>query len=124
VGWYPGGVSLSSDEREGGHRRETVREDWRGGLQSECKVNKSINGKKEFLSKSLVLNCSLLCSLSGQGISNSPRSAGVELILVEDVTVQPENATIYNHPDVKVRHTSPTEDRHYYDKASGCFTCC
>eukprot|EP00072_Mus_musculus_P034441 XP_006502359.1 PREDICTED: nuclear pore membrane glycoprotein 210-like isoform X4 [Mus musculus] len=38
---------------------------------------------------------------SPKGISNSPRSAGVELILVEDVTVQPENATIYNHPDVK-----------------------
>ncbi|ERE90664.1 nuclear pore membrane glycoprotein, partial [Cricetulus griseus] len=34
-------------------------------------------------------------------ISNSPRSAVVELLLVEDVTVQPENATIYNHPDVK-----------------------
>eukprot|EP00073_Rattus_norvegicus_P034814 XP_008759419.1 PREDICTED: nuclear pore membrane glycoprotein 210-like isoform X4 [Rattus norvegicus] len=38
---------------------------------------------------------------SPKGISNSPRSAGVELLLVEDVTVQPENATIYNHPDVK-----------------------
>ncbi|OBS83305.1 hypothetical protein A6R68_22723 [Neotoma lepida] len=34
-------------------------------------------------------------------ISNSPRSAVVELLLVEDVTVQPVNATIYNHPDVK-----------------------
>ncbi|XP_028608917.1 nuclear pore membrane glycoprotein 210-like [Grammomys surdaster] len=38
---------------------------------------------------------------SPKGISNSPRSAGIELLLVEDVTVQPENATIYNHPDVK-----------------------
>ncbi|XP_021502394.1 nuclear pore membrane glycoprotein 210-like [Meriones unguiculatus] len=34
-------------------------------------------------------------------ISNSPRSAMVELLLAEDVTIQPENATIYNHPDVK-----------------------
>ncbi|EDL15164.1 mCG22220 [Mus musculus] len=41
------------------------------------------------------------------GISNSPRSAGVELILVEDVTVQPENATIYNHPDVKLVPAHP-----------------
>ncbi|GAB1287765.1 Nuclear pore membrane glycoprotein 210-like [Apodemus speciosus] len=38
---------------------------------------------------------------SPKGISNLPRSAAVELLLVEDVTVQPENATIYNHPDVK-----------------------
>ncbi|EPY86586.1 hypothetical protein CB1_000306065 [Camelus ferus] len=29
------------------------------------------------------------------------RSASVELLLVDDVTVLPENATIYNHPDVK-----------------------
>ncbi|XP_052035907.1 nuclear pore membrane glycoprotein 210-like [Apodemus sylvaticus] len=38
---------------------------------------------------------------SPKGISNLPRSAAVELLLVEDVTVQPENATIYNHPEVK-----------------------
>uniref|UniRef100_A0A8D2A9W8 BIG2 domain-containing protein n=1 Tax=Sus scrofa TaxID=9823 RepID=A0A8D2A9W8_PIG len=29
------------------------------------------------------------------------RSAAVELLLVDDVTVLPKNATIYNHPDVK-----------------------
>ncbi|KAF6293377.1 nucleoporin 210 like [Rhinolophus ferrumequinum] len=34
-------------------------------------------------------------------LSDLPRSAGVELLLVEDVTVLPQNATIYNHPDVK-----------------------
>lgn len=34
-------------------------------------------------------------------LSNLPRSAAVELLLVEDVTVLPQNATIYNHPDVK-----------------------
>ncbi|XP_023390082.1 nuclear pore membrane glycoprotein 210-like [Pteropus vampyrus] len=34
-------------------------------------------------------------------LSNSPRSASVELLLVDDVTVVPENATVYNHPDVK-----------------------
>ncbi|XP_054969455.1 nuclear pore membrane glycoprotein 210-like isoform X13 [Pan paniscus] len=34
-------------------------------------------------------------------ISNLPRSVDVELLLVDDVTVVPENATIYNHPDVK-----------------------
>ncbi|XP_060057445.1 nuclear pore membrane glycoprotein 210-like isoform X2 [Erinaceus europaeus] len=34
-------------------------------------------------------------------LSNLPRSAAVELLLVDDVTVLPENATIYNHPDVK-----------------------
>ncbi|KAM7318407.1 hypothetical protein ACRRTK_023144 [Alexandromys fortis] len=38
---------------------------------------------------------------SPEEISNSPRSAVAELLLVEDVTVRPENATIYNHPDVK-----------------------
>ncbi|XP_006976524.2 nuclear pore membrane glycoprotein 210-like isoform X1 [Peromyscus maniculatus bairdii] len=38
---------------------------------------------------------------STEEISNSPRSAVVELLLVEDVTVQPDNATIYSHPDVK-----------------------
>jgi nuclear pore complex protein Nup210 len=27
----------------------------------------------------------------------------VELLLVDDVTVLPKNATIYNHPDVKVK---------------------
>ncbi|XP_066218487.1 nuclear pore membrane glycoprotein 210-like isoform X1 [Saccopteryx leptura] len=34
-------------------------------------------------------------------LSNLPRSAAVELFLVDDVTVLPENVTIYNHPDVK-----------------------
>ncbi|KAM6218828.1 nuclear pore membrane glycoprotein 210-like [Rhynchocyon petersi] len=34
-------------------------------------------------------------------LSNMPRSTTVELLLVDDVTVLPENATIYNHPDVK-----------------------
>ncbi|XP_031230448.1 nuclear pore membrane glycoprotein 210-like isoform X2 [Mastomys coucha] len=38
---------------------------------------------------------------SPKGISNSPRSAGIELLLVGDVMVQPETTTIYNHPDVK-----------------------
>ncbi|KAJ8794168.1 hypothetical protein J1605_003314 [Eschrichtius robustus] len=38
---------------------------------------------------------------SPKELSNLPRSAAVELLLVEDVTVSPENATIYNHPDVK-----------------------
>ncbi|XP_051012888.1 nuclear pore membrane glycoprotein 210-like [Acomys russatus] len=38
---------------------------------------------------------------SPEEISNSPRSATVELVLVEDVTIQPEDATIYNHPAVK-----------------------
>ncbi|XP_016076949.1 PREDICTED: nuclear pore membrane glycoprotein 210-like [Miniopterus natalensis] len=38
---------------------------------------------------------------SPKGLSNLPRSAAVELLLVDDVTVLPENATIYNHPDVK-----------------------
>ncbi|KAL6068729.1 hypothetical protein STEG23_029892, partial [Scotinomys teguina] len=38
---------------------------------------------------------------SPEEISNSPTSGVVELLLVEDVTVQPDNATIYNHPDVK-----------------------
>uniref|UniRef100_A0A8C5VXH8 Nucleoporin 210 like n=1 Tax=Microcebus murinus TaxID=30608 RepID=A0A8C5VXH8_MICMU len=38
---------------------------------------------------------------SPKEISNLPRSAAVELLLVDDVTVLPENATIYNHPDVK-----------------------
>uniref|UniRef100_A0A670JIP3 Nucleoporin 210 like n=1 Tax=Podarcis muralis TaxID=64176 RepID=A0A670JIP3_PODMU len=35
-------------------------------------------------------------------LSNSPASAAVELMLVEDVTVVPDNITVYNHPDVKV----------------------
>ncbi|KAM9002731.1 nuclear pore membrane glycoprotein 210-like isoform 3-T3 [Sarcophilus harrisii] len=39
---------------------------------------------------------------SPKELSNLPRSAAVELLLVEDVTVVPENAIIYNHPDVKV----------------------
>uniref|UniRef100_I3MN67 Nucleoporin 210 like n=1 Tax=Ictidomys tridecemlineatus TaxID=43179 RepID=I3MN67_ICTTR len=38
---------------------------------------------------------------SPKDISNLPRSAAVELLLVDDVTVLPENATIYNHPRVK-----------------------
>ncbi|KAM9002730.1 nuclear pore membrane glycoprotein 210-like isoform 2-T2 [Sarcophilus harrisii] len=38
---------------------------------------------------------------SPKELSNLPRSAAVELLLVEDVTVVPENAIIYNHPDVK-----------------------
>nr|XP_051713226.1 nuclear pore membrane glycoprotein 210-like isoform X5 [Oryctolagus cuniculus] len=38
---------------------------------------------------------------SPKEISDLPRSAAVELLLVDDVTVLPENATIYNHPDVK-----------------------
>ncbi|XP_049736545.1 nuclear pore membrane glycoprotein 210-like [Elephas maximus indicus] len=38
---------------------------------------------------------------SPKELSNLPRSATVELLLVDDVTVLPENATIYNHPDVK-----------------------
>ncbi|XP_049637557.1 nuclear pore membrane glycoprotein 210-like [Suncus etruscus] len=38
---------------------------------------------------------------SPKELSNSPRSATVELLLVDDVTILPENATIYNHPDVK-----------------------
>ncbi|XP_077012361.1 nuclear pore membrane glycoprotein 210-like isoform X5 [Tamandua tetradactyla] len=38
---------------------------------------------------------------SPKELSNLPRSAAVELLLVDDVTVLPENATIYNHPNVK-----------------------
>ncbi|XP_048214051.1 nuclear pore membrane glycoprotein 210-like [Perognathus longimembris pacificus] len=38
---------------------------------------------------------------SPKEICNLPRSATVELLLVDDVAVLPENATIYNHPDVK-----------------------
>ncbi|XP_023569555.1 nuclear pore membrane glycoprotein 210-like [Octodon degus] len=38
---------------------------------------------------------------SPKDIANTPRSAAVELLLVDDVTVFPENATIYNHPDVQ-----------------------
>ncbi|XP_038624412.1 nuclear pore membrane glycoprotein 210-like [Tachyglossus aculeatus] len=34
-------------------------------------------------------------------VADLPASVTVELLLVEDVTVVPENATIYNHPDVK-----------------------
>nr|XP_060613914.1 nuclear pore membrane glycoprotein 210-like [Anolis sagrei ordinatus] len=37
---------------------------------------------------------------SPKEVSNSPASAAVELMLVEDVTVVPENITVYNHPDV------------------------
>ncbi|XP_073077311.1 nuclear pore membrane glycoprotein 210-like isoform X4 [Manis javanica] len=36
-----------------------------------------------------------------QELFDLPRSARVELLLVDDVTVLPKNATIYNHPDVK-----------------------
>ncbi|XP_045838285.1 nuclear pore membrane glycoprotein 210-like isoform X2 [Meles meles] len=38
---------------------------------------------------------------SPEKLSSLPRSAAVELLLVDDVTVLPENATIYDHPDVK-----------------------
>ncbi|XP_053522186.1 nuclear pore membrane glycoprotein 210-like [Artibeus jamaicensis] len=38
---------------------------------------------------------------SPKELFNLPMSAAVELLLVDDVTVLPENATIYNHPDVK-----------------------
>uniref|UniRef100_A0A8C5K677 Nucleoporin 210-like n=1 Tax=Jaculus jaculus TaxID=51337 RepID=A0A8C5K677_JACJA len=36
-----------------------------------------------------------------KGISSTSWSATVELLLVDDVTVWPKNATIYNHPSVK-----------------------
>ncbi|XP_058516285.1 nuclear pore membrane glycoprotein 210-like [Ochotona princeps] len=42
---------------------------------------------------------------SPKEISNLPRSATVELLLVDDVTVLPKNATIYNHPNVKETFT-------------------
>lgn len=32
-----------------------------------------------------------------------PVSATIELLLVEDVKVIPDNVTIYNHPNVKVK---------------------
>ncbi|XP_044847945.1 nuclear pore membrane glycoprotein 210-like isoform X4 [Mauremys mutica] len=38
---------------------------------------------------------------SPREVSNLPTSTAVELLLVEDVTVVPDNATIYNHPAVK-----------------------
>uniref|UniRef100_A0A8C0RRA0 BIG2 domain-containing protein n=1 Tax=Canis lupus familiaris TaxID=9615 RepID=A0A8C0RRA0_CANLF len=38
---------------------------------------------------------------SPEELFNLLRSAAIELLLVDDVTVLPENATIYNHPDVK-----------------------
>nr|XP_056709486.1 nuclear pore membrane glycoprotein 210-like [Euleptes europaea] len=38
---------------------------------------------------------------SPKEVPNSPASAAVELLLVEDVTVVPDNFTMYNHPDVK-----------------------
>lgn len=40
----------------------------------------------------------------------TPVSASIELMLVEDVRVSPEELTIYNHPDVQVRlpHPHPT----------------
>ncbi|XP_036198838.1 nuclear pore membrane glycoprotein 210-like isoform X5 [Myotis myotis] len=38
---------------------------------------------------------------SSKVLPDSLKSAAVELLLVDDVTVLPENATIYNHPDVK-----------------------
>ncbi|XP_042296943.1 nuclear pore membrane glycoprotein 210-like [Sceloporus undulatus] len=37
---------------------------------------------------------------SPKDVSKSPISVAVELMLVEDVTVVPDNVTIYNHPDV------------------------
>lgn len=37
----------------------------------------------------------------------TPVSASIELILVEDVRVSPEEVTIYNHPDVQVRSLLP-----------------
>lgn len=36
-----------------------------------------------------------------------PVSASIELILVEDVRVSPEEVTIYNHPNVQVRCPFP-----------------
>ncbi|XP_022346718.1 nuclear pore membrane glycoprotein 210-like isoform X3 [Enhydra lutris kenyoni] len=44
---------------------------------------------------------------SPEKLSNLPRSAAVELLLVDDVTILPENATIYNHPDVKLVPVHP-----------------
>uniref|UniRef100_A0ABM5F464 Nuclear pore membrane glycoprotein 210-like n=1 Tax=Pogona vitticeps TaxID=103695 RepID=A0ABM5F464_9SAUR len=38
---------------------------------------------------------------SPREISNAPVSAAVELMLAEDVTVVPDNVTLYNHPSVK-----------------------
>ncbi|XP_053133424.1 nuclear pore membrane glycoprotein 210-like [Hemicordylus capensis] len=38
---------------------------------------------------------------SPKEVSSSPASAAVELLLVEDVVVLPDNVTMYNHPDVK-----------------------
>ncbi|XP_070622690.1 nuclear pore membrane glycoprotein 210-like [Erythrolamprus reginae] len=38
---------------------------------------------------------------SPKEVSSSPTSAALELLLVEDVTVVPDNVTMYNHPDVK-----------------------
>ncbi|XP_074836605.1 nuclear pore membrane glycoprotein 210-like isoform X2 [Carettochelys insculpta] len=38
---------------------------------------------------------------SPREVANLPISTAVELLLVEDVTVVPDNATIYNHPAVK-----------------------
>ncbi|KFO24952.1 Nuclear pore membrane glycoprotein 210-like [Fukomys damarensis] len=38
---------------------------------------------------------------SPKGLSSMPKSAALELLLVEDVTVRPESATIYNHPNVQ-----------------------
>ena len=39
----------------------------------------------------------------------TPVSASIELMLVEDVRVSPEELTIYNHPDVQVQppHSPP-----------------
>ncbi|EHB07788.1 Nuclear pore membrane glycoprotein 210-like protein [Heterocephalus glaber] len=39
---------------------------------------------------------------SPKGVASTPRSAALGLLLVEDVTVRPESATIYNHPNVQV----------------------
>lgn len=46
-----------------------------------------------------------LCLSSRQYDPLTPVSATLELLLVEDVRISPEVVTIYNHPDVRVRHT-------------------
>uniref|UniRef100_A0A7M4E290 Nucleoporin 210 like n=1 Tax=Crocodylus porosus TaxID=8502 RepID=A0A7M4E290_CROPO len=53
--------------------------------------------RTEFSPVSLFLPPNIICPLS-----NLLNSAAVELILVKDVTIVPENITIYNHPAVKV----------------------
>lgn len=44
-----------------------------------------------------------LMALSPQHESPVPVSASLELILVEDVRVSPEEITVYNHPQVQVQ---------------------